>query len=153
MATQLYEGGIRWLQDLNASTSSTVFPTASTDGVSVQSVMTGGVGPGRVGNKIYVMVDYRDTVGATSCLIGLYGYATTGVFATVPATWSFIGALNKGQPIAASGVGGFQASALRAISTEAFEIGGNAYERFKTRSLVPAGTAPTVSTYIGFPIE
>lgn len=148
----LSEGNIRWLQDLNASTTTTVFPTASTDGVSVADVMTGGVSPGVVNNKVYVQVDYRDTVGATSCLIAVYGYSTTGIFGTVPPTWSYIGALNKGAPIAGTGVGGVQASATRVVSTEVFEISGNAYSRFKTRSLVPAGTAPTISTYIGFPV-
>jgi hypothetical protein len=144
------EGPIRWLQDLNASTATTAYPTSLTAGVKKDDLMTGGIGAGRTAAKLWVMVDYRDTVGATSCCIGVYGLADQGVFASTAAPlWTFIGALNKGSPIAATGVGGFQISALRVASTESLPVCIDNFTRFATRSLVPAGTAPTVSTFIG----
>lgn len=152
MGYQTAEGGIRWVQDLNASTSTTAYPTATTAGKSLQDCMTGGVPPLRSANRIYVAVDYADTVGATSCNVHVYGLLDQGIFSAAP-RWAWIAAMNKGQPIAATGAGGPQFSALRVLSTEAFVISGDNFTRFATRSLVPAGTAPTVSTFIGFPLE
>lgn len=151
MGYQTAEGRIVWLQDLNASTLTTVYPTLATQGVSISSL---GSAPGslRVANRLYIAVDYFDTVGATSCNIQVYGYASEGVFATAP-KWFWVGAMNKGQPIAATGAGGAQVSALRVLSTEAILVSGDNFTRYCTRSLAPSGTAPTVSTFIGFPLE
>lgn len=152
MGYQTAEGPIRWAQDLNASTSTTAYPTLATQGVSTGAVITGGPAMLRSANRIYVHVDYADTVGATSCAVHVYGYASSGTFAASP-RWMWIGAMNKGAPMAGTGAGGVAASALRVLSTEAFIVSGDNFERYATRSLVPAGTAPTVSTFIGFPME
>lgn len=151
MGYQTAEGRVFWLQDLNASTSSTAYPTLATQGIAKESLASQ-PGPLRSANRVYVAVDYADTVGAVSCAIHLYGYADTGAFSASP-RWLWVGAMNKGQPIAASGVGGPQVSALRVLSTEALLVSGDNFTRYATRSLVPSGTAPTVSTFIGFPLE
>ncbi len=152
MGYQTAEGGIRWVQDLNASTTTTAYPSGGAAGKALSDIMTGGVAPLMAANRIWVAVDYADTVGAVSCRIDLLGYADQGVFASSP-RWLWVGAMNKGQPIAATGAGGSQVSALRVLSTEAFNVSGDNFSRFVTRSLVPSGTAPTVSTFIGFPTE
>jgi len=151
MGYQTAEGRVFWLQDLNASTTTTAYPTLATQGIAKESLAQAPA-PSRVGNRLFVAVDYADTVGATSCNIQVYGYADTGAFSTSP-RWLWVGAMNKGAPIAATGAGGAQVSATRVMSTEAILISGDNFSRFCTRSLVPAGTAPTVSTFIGFALE
>ena len=155
MGYQNAEGPILWVQDLNASTSTTVFPSGASAGVAKENATTGvpagGVTPMRGSNRIYLAVDYADTVGATSCSIHLYGYADRGAFAASP-RWLWCGAMNRGLPIAGTTANGLQAP-LRVLSTEPINISCDNFSRYATRSLVPAGTAPTISTFIGFPLE
>lgn len=147
MGFQLRDGPVWWVRDLNASTSTTVFPSASTDGIALPTTF----GTGRAASKIHVGVDMSVSGGTLSCFVSVYGYATSGTLNSAP-RWFHIGTMNSGSAMAANGAT-HSSSANTLTRAETFSISGENYERFATRSIAPGGTSPVVSTYIGFPLE
>ncbi len=141
----LHEGEIAWIRDLNGSTGTTVFPSASTAGVAKEDLTAGGrQGAAR---RVHVAVDYTVSSGTMSCLIGVYGFANKGALTS---TWCYLGAFNGGSPVTASTLN--SASSTRIVLAEVFEMSTDNYSRLATRSIVPGGNSPVVSTYIGIPV-
>jgi hypothetical protein len=137
---QLREGRVDWVADLAGSTSSTVYPSGATAGVTPPN-------PGRSASRLHVFVDYTVASGTMSLNVSLYGY--TGGSAT-PATpaWVYLGALNGGSSITAN-TSTWSQSATRITLAEVFSVSGENFSRYATRS-VPGGTSPVVSTWVGF---
>lgn len=147
MGTQLREGEIIWYQDLNASASTTVFPSGASAGVPRPN-------PGRGASRVHVGLDYRVASGTLSTQISLYGYTIPGQSITASnswstSTWVFLGSLNGGASITANAAT-WTESATHIIFSEVFSVSGDNYSRFATRAYGTGGTTPVVSTYIGF---
>lgn len=146
MGTQLVEREIIWIQDLNGSASTTVYPSGASAGVAAPNVR-------RNASRVHVGLEYTVASGTLSTQIGLYGYTdamasgAAGTWAT--STWVYLGALNAGSSITANAAT-WTSSATRLAFAEVFSVGGGQYSRYATRAYATGGTTPLVSTYIGF---
>ena len=146
MAVQLTEAPIKWVQDLNGSAGTTVFPSGASAGLASPNER-------RNSARVHVALDYTVASGTMSTQVALYGYAdamssgAAGTFAT--STWVYLGAMNGGASITANNAT-WSASATRILFAEVFSVGGGQYSRFATRTYGTGGSTPLVSTYIGF---
>ncbi len=146
MGSQLREGPVIWVRDLNASTATTVFPTASTAGVVVPSTIS----EGRAGSRVHALVRHTVASGTVSLTMALYGYSSRGDFSG--GGWSYLGSFNNGSSMAAD-TSKWSPDASTINTVEVFTVSGANFERFATRQIGPGGTTPTTTTYIGFPVE
>ncbi len=151
MAIQIREAPISWSQHLDASTSATVYPSLSTDGVAIPT------STGHGASRVHIGVDYTVASGTMSLTVGVYGL-TTPLSAGGAAgkwvgtsTWVYLGSLNGGSSITAD-TQKWSQSATRITLTEVFSVSAENYQRIATRS-IPGGTSPVVSTYVGFCTE
>lgn len=143
-AMQLREGSVLWVQDLNGSTGTTVYPSGATAGVAVPSAF----GAGRTASRVHLMADYTVASGTISFQVALYGYTGGSPVPTVP-KWVYLGALNGGSSITANAAT-WTTSATQIQLAEVFSVSGENYSRFATRSYAPGGTSPVLSTWVGF---
>jgi len=150
MSFQQREAKISWVQDLNASTSTTVFPSGASAGVPTLTAY------GRGANRVHVGVDYRVASGTMSVQLALYGYTqptsstVSGSWST--ATWVYLGALNGGASITTN-TATWSESATHIAFAEVFSVAVDNYDRFATRAYGTGGSSPLVSTYVGFAME
>lgn len=149
MSISTGEGPISWVADLINTTTTTAVPSGASAGIACSTALMRDAGVGAVGSRVHVAVDYNDTTAATSCTILLFGYADRYAFTTTPA-WLYIGGMNGGASMAP--IVARDGTLLRMLSTAVFNVSGDNYSRYATRSYLPAGTAPKVSTWIGFPV-
>jgi len=139
---QLREGRISWNLDLNASTSTTAFPTSSTQGIAVSQSHSG--------SRVHVKVDHTVASGTVSLVVALYGY-TTGDASAAGSGWYFLGAFNNNSSMAASSTAVWSPDASTIRTAEVFSASGLNFDRFMTRQIAPGGTGVSTTTYIGFP--
>jgi hypothetical protein len=147
MGTQLREGRIQWVKDLDASTGNTAFPTASTTGVVVPSTLA----ESRAGNRVHVQARYSIASGTASLMLGLYGYAVSNTTTTAAIGWSYLGSFNSGSSMAAA-TSTWSPDASTILVSEVFTVSAANYERLATRQIA-GGTGISTTTYIGFPVE
>ncbi len=140
--TMLKKGPYRFIADLAASTSSTVFPTTATQGKALGDLSNDPDWHG-AGDNIAVMVDATFSAAPVSLDVHVYGYADD------IGLWSYITSLNSGSSITASPK--WNVTATRVRLAETVSLGPKQYDRYMTRC-VNSGTAITASTWIGFPI-
>jgi hypothetical protein len=148
--SQLSEGPIYWLQDLNGSASSTAFPAASTNGVAKESLATS-PGPGRGASRVHVAVRAEAASGALTATVHLIGYANRGALSSAP-MWTYLGSMNGGTAMAVDTTKWSPNSSTIAVS-EVFSVSADNYERLATVSISPGGSSPLVSTWIGFALQ
>jgi len=144
MGVQISESPIQWSQDLNGSTSTTVYPSGASAGVAAPNAR-------RNASRVHVGTEITGTTVST--IISLYGYTdamSAGTAATwATSTWVYLGALNNGSSITPN-TSTWSSSATRTAFAEVFSVSGNNYSRYATRAVGTSGTNPLVSTYIGF---
>lgn len=146
MGMQLREGHVYWIQDLNGSTATTPFPTASTEGISV-SAYPNVLNPPRAADRVHVRVRYQVATGVLSTDVHLYGYDSA-----VLSAWSYLGSINAGNSLTSNGAKWSPDGSTIALA-EYFVTSGENYDRYMTRCINPQGTTPLVSTWIGFARE
>lgn len=140
---QIREGRVAWHLDLNASTASTSFPSASTQGVAP--------GSAHAGSRVHVKCDHTVASGTVSLVVALYGY-TTGDVSGAGAGWYLLGSFNGGSAMAASSTTPWSPDASTIHTAEVFAVSGLNFDRFATRQIAPGGTGVSTTTYIGFPL-
>ncbi len=146
MGTQLREGRILWVKDLDASASNTAYPTASTTGVVVPATLQ----EGNAGSRVHVQARYTVTSGTASLTLGLYGYAVANTATTAAVGWSYLGAFNSGSSMAAN-TATWSPDASTILVSEVFTVSAANYERLATRQIA-GGVGTATTTYIGFPV-
>ncbi len=145
---QLREGPVTWVRDLNASTSTTVIPTATTAGVAIPDALAAG----RLGARVHVLVDHGIASGTLSLVVHLYGLPrNSGDMTTGTPRWSYLGSFNNGSSMAQDAKWSGAATSIRVA--EVFTVSPANYERLATAQYAPGGTSPATTTYIGFPVE
>ena len=144
MSQMLREGAIVWAQDLNASTSTTAFPTTSTQGVAWPTTLN------RRAGRIHVGVRHSVASGTVSLMVQLYGYSAVGDFSA--GGWFYLGGFNSGSSMAVDGSKWSPDSSTINVA-ETFTASTENYSRYYTRQIAPGGSSPTTTTYIGFPTE
>lgn len=144
MGSQQIEGPIQWIQSLDGSTSTTVYPSGASAGVAAPNVRR---------NAARVHLGAEITGTTVSTIISLYGYTdamASGTGATwATSTWVFLGSLNGGASITTN-TSTWSSAATRTAFAEVFSVSGANYSRYATRAVGTSGTNPLVSTYIGF---
>lgn len=155
MGVQLREGEIRFVQDLNGSTTSTAHPTNSGHGGVVPSLPDGSR-PGGRGGRVVIMARGQIAAAPMSFEVHVYGKdAATGY-------WGYINSLNGGASIVATTVLGPNTSTAVIIEGLTYKNQASVpvlvenFSAFATR-MVCSGVATTslhvVSTYVGCAIE
>ena len=144
MNKMLKKAPFRFVTDLAASTSSTVFPTLATQGKSLADVSSPQPPAWHsAGDTIAVMVDATFSAAPVSLDVHVYGWADD------IGLWSYLTSLNAGSSITASPK--WNVTATRVRLAETVSVGPKSYDRYMTRC-VNSGTAITASTWIGFPV-
>lgn len=146
MGLQLREGQVQWVRDLNASTSTTAYPTLSTQGVKVPSNMQ----EGNAGSRVHIMCRHAVASGVMSLYVSVYGYSATGDFSA--GGWSYLGSFNNASSMAAD-TSKWSPDASTISTVEVFSMSGANYQRIATRQIAPGGTGVSTDTYVGFPVE
>lgn len=134
-------GEIVFQQDLNGSTATTAYPSATTDGVGLPTTATAG----RDGTRVHVLVRYQVALGTVSTDVHLYGL--TGTTAG-PGHWAYLASMNGGSSLTSTGPWAVNSSTV--CIQERFELGHAQLYRLATRCINPQGTTPLVSTWIGY---
>ncbi len=148
MGAQNREGPITWVRDLNASTGTTVIPTASTAGIVVPSTLQ----EGRLGERVHAFVDHAVGSGTLSLVVHLYGLPRISGDVTVGGQkWAYLASFNSGSSMAVDAKWSPTASTISVA--EVFTFSAANYERLASRQYAPGGTNPTTTTYFGFPVE
>lgn len=131
-------GEIVWQQDLDGSTSSTAYPSASTDGIALPTTATRGMS----GQTVHVKLRYQVASGTLSMALHLYGYDAD------TAAWGYLASCNGGNSIVYDAK--WSPDTVTIILQERFAIGHGQMTRFKTRAYGTGGTTPLVSTWVGY---
>ncbi len=147
---QIREGNVYWVRDLNASTSTTAYPTATTAGIAVPA---GAGAVGYLGSRVHVDVEHSIASGTVSLVVALYGLPRIMGDMTTSPTWAHLGTFNSGTSMAASTSIPWNPDASTIRKIETFNFSAANYERLATRQIAPGGTTVSTTTYIGFPQE
>lgn len=131
-------GEIVFTQDLNGVTTSTTYPSASTDGVGVPTDAINRA----TGDRVHVLLRYQVASGTLSTDVHVYAYMTT------PGHWAHIGSLNGGYSIGTDTKWSANASTICLMEQFGLPLGN--VERVATRCISPQGTTPLVSTWVGY---
>ncbi len=141
--TMLKKGPFRFIADLAASTSSTVFPTLATQGKALGD-LANDPGYHGAGDTIAVMVDATFSAAPVSLDVHVYGWADD------IGLWSYVTSLNAGSSITSSPK--WNVSATRVRLAETVSVGPKSYDRYMTRCVNSGSAITGVSTWIGFPV-
>lgn len=144
MTVAIREGGVAWTQVLNASTSSTLYPSTTTAGVALGPTTLGG---SPMGNRLHVAVEVNSTAG-TSCTVAVLGLigAGSGGLDSITSKWVHIGSLNAGSSIVAT-TSRWSDSTTHVFLAEVINTPPAAFDRFTT--IVVQGSTNVVSTWVG----
>lgn len=134
-------GEIVFQQDLDGSTATTAYPSATTDGVELPT----NASRGKDGTRVHLLVRYQVALGTVSTDVHLYGLTATNAG---PGHWAYLASMNGGASLTSTGPWAVNSSTV--CIQERFEIGQGQLYRLATRCINPQGTTPLVSTWIGY---
>jgi hypothetical protein len=143
VSTQLTEGSIKWIRDLNGVTTTSAFLSTSGDGVAVPD--------GRKASRVHVRVHHTQASGTLSCNVSLLGFAPAGALGSAD-RWVYLGGFNNGTSMAVD-TSKWSPDANTIQVAEVFTVSPMNYTRFGTRVVAPGGTTTSTTTDIGFPVE
>ncbi len=146
---QIREGNVTWVRDLNASASTTAYPSGSSAGIAVPSALA----VGGLGSRTHVAVEHSIASGTVSLVIGLYALPRIMGDMTTTPTWAHIGTFNAGTSMGASSTVPWNPSVSTIRKVEVFNFSAANFERLATRQIAPGGTTVSTTTWIGWPQE
>ncbi len=149
MGLQLREGAISWVRDLNASASTTVYPTATTAGVAIPAAWAAG----NLGSRTHVAVEHSIASGTLSLVVAVYGLPRVQGDMTTSPTWAYLGSLNNGSSMTATTTTAWSPNVSTVRTVEVFAVAAANFERLATRQIAPGGVTVSTTTYFGFPQE